>query len=349
MDFRAHPSSEPAGSAPDAIAAAAAVWLGLRDRGMSEAETAEFIRWLEQDARHAEVFAELDGAWKNLDRLHVLRPAGAAGIDADLLAPRRRAQPHRRGYYAAVAAAAAIAFVILWRPWFGDSPERLAVVTAVGAYQKLDLPDGSVVQLNTDSAIEINFTAGERRVRLVRGEVLFKVAKNPARPFIVTAGQVDVRAVGTAFNVRLRAERVEVLVTEGRVRVDDSAKGESLLQPRADAEPPLLGAGERASIALPAAGPAAATVQPVAPLEVERALAWQERRLEFDAVPLREVVEEFNRYNTHKLVIGDPRLEARRFGGTFRADSYETFVRLLETNFGVTAEHTGQRTILRLK
>ena len=345
---------EPKAGGQDAVAAVAAVWLSLRDRGMSEVETTEFIRWLAQDARHAEVFSELDDTWLDFNRLGALRSAGLAAADADLLVPRHRTRLRHRWIYAALAAAAAIAVVALVQPWpwRTGSPERQSIVTAVGAFQKLDLPDGSVVQLNTDSAIEINFTAGERRVRLVRGEVLFKVAKNPARPFIVTAGQVDVRAVGTAFNVRLRPERVEVLVTEGRVRVDDSAKGESLLQPRDDAEPPLLVAGQRATIPVPAsAGPTAAIVQLVAPFEVERALAWQERRLEFEAAPLREVVEEFNRYNTHKLVIGDPRLEARRFGGTFRADGYETFVRLLEAEptFGITAERTGQYTILRLK
>lgn len=343
---------EPKADSKDAVVVAAAVWLGLRDRGMSEAETAEFIRWLEQDARHAEIFAELDDTWQGFDRLAALRPARAVGADPDLLAPRRRVHPRRRWQYAALAAAAAIVAVMLVRPWRPGAPERQSFATAVGAFQKVDLSDGSVVQLNTDSAIEVAFTAGERRVRLVRGEVLFQVAKNPARPFIVTAGPVGVRAVGTAFNVRLRPERVDVLVTEGRVRVDDTAKGESLLPPRSDNEPPLLVAGQRAHIPLPAAAaPAAAIVQPVAPLEEEHALAWQERRLEFDDVTLREVVEEFNRYNTHQLVIGDPRLESRRFGGTFRADGYEAFVRVLESgnDFGVKAERTEQHTILRLK
>ena len=82
------------GPEADAIEATAAVWLGRRDRGMSEAETATFIRWLQQDARHAEVFAELDDTWKNFNRLHLARPAGAGSPDADLLAPRRR-RSHR--------------------------------------------------------------------------------------------------------------------------------------------------------------------------------------------------------------------------------------------------------------
>jgi transmembrane sensor len=82
-------------------------------------------------------------------------------------------------------------------------------------------------------------------------------------------------------------------------------------------------------------------------MQVQRALAWQERRLEFDAVPLAEVVREFNRYNRRQLVISDPQLAAKRFSGTFRADGYETLVRLLEDDFGVTATRSGREIVLR--
>jgi transmembrane sensor len=338
------------GPEADAIEVTAAVWLGRRDRGMSEAETATFMRWLQQDARHAEVFAELDDTWKSFNRLRVARPAGTDRPDADLLAPRRRRRHRALWGAAALTAAAAAVFLALAWPRVSGTNLRQSVVTAVGAFQKMDLPDGSVVQLNTDSAIDVQYTAGERCVRLVRGEAHFSVAKNPDRPFIVSAGQVAVRAVGTAFNVRLRPSAVEVLVTEGKVQVNDSVQGGSLLMPRAEEPIPLLVAGERATIPVMAVtGRAAAAVAPVAPVEVERALAWQERRLEFEDVPLADVVAEFNRYNTHQLVIDDPRLETRRFGGTFRADGYPAFVRLLETTFGVTAERSEGRTILRLK
>ncbi|MES1194684.1 MAG: FecR domain-containing protein, partial [Opitutus sp.] len=248
------------------------------------------------------------------------------------------------------AAAAAVVFLSLAWPRVPGENLHEDIVTTVGAFQKLDLPDGSVVQVNTDSAIEVQYTAGERRVRLVRGEAHFSVAKNPDRPFIVSAGQVAVRAVGTAFNVRWRSAAVEVLVTEGKVQVNDSVQGGSLLMPQADTETPLLVAGERATIPTQAVtGRAAAAVAPVAPVEVARALAWQERRLEFEDAPLSEIVAEFNRYNTHQLVIGDPRLEAKRFTVTFRADGYPALVRLLEGGNEVTAERSEGRTVLRLK
>lgn len=345
-------ASEPTPS-PEVIEAAAAAWLSLRDRGMSAAETAEFVRWLQQDAQHAAVFAELDRTWKDFDRLAAVPAADAPEPDGDLLAPRVRPRRHRTLAWTSLGAAAAAALVVLTATHV--RAPRYTAETAVGAFQKLDLPDGSVAQLNTDSAIDVKFTDADRTVRLMRGEVYFSVAKEASRPFIVTAGPVVVRAVGTAFNVRQRESAVEVLVTEGRVRVDGARPGQPLLAPFAPAEePPLLVAGERAIIPVPARAfaavpaPAVAVVTKVSPIEVQRALAWQERRLEFDAVPLAEVVHEFNRYNRRQLVVADAQLAAKRFSGTFRADGYESLVRLLEDDFGVAATRSGREIVLRL-
>ena len=104
------------------------------------------------------------------------------------------------------------------------------------------------------------------------------------------------------------------------------------------------------SVALgtPLADAASAPIE-VTSAEVRQALAWQARRLDFDATPLSAIVAEFNRYNRHKLVVADPQLEAERFGGSFPAGDYLTFVRILEVNFGVVAETKGGETVLRRK
>lgn len=345
----------------EVVEAAAAAWLSLRDRGMSSAETAALLRWLQEDPRHAELFAELDRTWRRFDRLAAVpaAPAASGVANPDTLAP--RARPRRRLAPAWLAFGAA---AILAAGFFTTSalrPPRHAAETEIGAFHKLDLPDGSVAQLNTDSAIDVAFTAGERRVRVVRGEVFFTVARDPARPFLVAAGPIVVRAVGTAFNVRHRADAVEVLVTEGRValaRTGDSAGRDAAASsaglppdPAAGLPSSELAAGERAIVSLSAARatrlPAATVVERVAASAVQRALAWQERRLEFDAAPLAEVVREFNRYNRHQLVIADEKLAGRRFSGTFRADGYETLVRLLEGDFGVTVVRHGHEIVLR--
>jgi len=333
---------------PEETEATAAVWLSLRDRGMSEGETAEFMRWLQDSPRHGQMVAELDRVWRDVDRLGVIRPDGPQAPHPDLLAPRARVRAgriRRAAAWGAIAAAAVL--MVAWFGWQGRVP---VAETAVGAFQKLDLPDGSVVQLNTDSAIKVRFSEAERRVELVRGEAHFDVAKNPARPFLVSADKVTVRAVGTAFNVRLWPESVEILVTEGRVQVNDSVRGDTLLAaPPERLGTPVLERGERVRVPLAAMESSASTAVPiseVAAVDVQRALAWQERRLEFDDAPLHEVVAEFNRYNQIKLVLTDPGLARRRFSGTFRADGYEPFVRLLEENFEVVSDRSGQEIFL---
>jgi Fe2+-dicitrate sensor, membrane component len=336
---------------PEVVEAAAAAWLSLRDRGMSEAETAEFVRWLQENPRNAEVFAELDRTWKLFDRVSAIAPAGEVReADPELLAPRARGAKPRRRTWALVAGLAAV-FVLaglgVW-PWEGGGR---TVETAVGAFQRLDLPDGSVVQLNTDSVLRVRYSRAERRLELVRGEAYFDVAKQPARPFVVGVGPLSVRAVGTAFNVRKRAAAVEVLVTEGRVEVSEAAQGQPLLGESAGlAGPPYLREGERAVVTLSegaqqhAKTTAAAAVDAA---EVKRVLAWQERRLEFEGRPLAEVAEEFNRYNRIQLVLGDAALGRKRFSGTFRADGYESLVNLLQENFGVRVERREGEIVLR--
>jgi len=325
---------------PEQIEAAAAVWLSLRDRGMNPEETAAFMRWLQESPRHAEIFAELDAVWQEFERASALRPAASAeGPTPDLLIPRplvrRQSSRLMRGLLAAAASLA-----IAWAGWQAWQATRPTAETSVGAFHRMSLPDGSVVQLNTDSAIKLRYSDHERRIELLRGEAHFDVARNPARPFVVAAGSVAVRAVGTAFNVRRRADAVDVLVTEGKVQLSNDQNGQSLLAAESEAAPPVLVQGERATVALdghvtPGSRPAAVAV--MAPVEVRRALAWQERRLVFEDLALGEVVAEFNRYNETKLVIDDPVLAARRFSGTFRPDAYEPFVRLLEENFRISA------------
>lgn len=337
---------------PEMIEAAAAAWLSLRDRGLTQAETAEFMRWLQQDPRHAAVFAELDLVWKMCDRLGEVPSLSEppSRPNADLLEPRvRRHESRRIKRWGAWGAAAAIALILT--VVFATRAPQQTVETAVGAFQKLDLPDGSVVQLNTATAITTSFTGTERRVTILRGEAFFNVAKDEKRPFVVTSGGVAVRAVGTAFNVRRRDSALEVLVTEGRVRIDDVRGGRSLLPVATAEESPLLVAGERAIIPsrpnTREEHPLTALVEKVDSTLTQRALAWQERRLMFDEAPLAEVITEFNRYNLRQLVIADPILARKRFSGTFRADGYESLVRLLETDFNVTALRTDREIVLR--
>jgi transmembrane sensor len=328
-----------------AIEEEAAQWLVERDRGFTPIREREFKTWLRADRRHAVAFDALDATWELMGEMQRTTGEPAQPLD------------RRRIAWLPMSLAAAAALAIAWLGWDAArnkpsgprAPYELAAATEVGAQRQLDLPDGSIVQLNTDSAVEVHYEKAERRVRLVRGEAYFTVARNQQRPFIVNAGGVDVRVMGTVFNLRLRPDAVDVLVTEGKVRVAPSADLTRDVS-SVPAEPlSELTAGHKVSIELRA--PAVAPTAPVevSPVEIRQALAWQAQRLEFDATPLRDIVAEFNRYNRHKLVIDDERLSAKRFGGTFPAADYETFVRMLQADFGITSERRNEATLLRLK
>ena len=333
----------------DSIEAAAAEWLARRDRGLSAAEQTAYARWCREDPRHAAAVRRLEKVWGALDRLAILVALPLAPPNPDLLAPRPRWV--RWAWVPLLGAAAAVAFVFFSHPAATPSrPEKLAQSIVRSGPESLTLEDGSVVELNGDAKIDVQFTPGERRVRLVRGEAYFTVAKNPLRPFIVSANQVTVNAVGTAFSVGLSQREIAVLVTEGKVRVDEvpPPAGHKIVPPR---ELSALTAGQQGVITLaPAADDPAHSeikVGDLTPAEFDRAMAWSIQRLEFRA-PLGDVAAEFNRYNRRKLVVHDAQTAAIMVGGTnFRADNVDGFLRLLDTVFGVSAFPRGEEIILR--
>jgi transmembrane sensor len=212
-------------------------------------------------------------------------------------------------------------------------------VRSLALIEQRDLPDGSVIELNRGAVVTEHYTTGERRVRLERGEAHFKVAKDAARPFFVEAGGVAVRAVGTAFNVRLDPASVEVLVTEGKVQV--AAPASAGVAPLI----PALGVNERTVVSLSPSAPAP-QVSVVPPAEIEARLAWQPRLLDFTDQPLAEIVAEFNRRNPVRLVLASADLGRLRLSATFRSDNVEGFVRLMESDFEMRAEWRGDGEIV---
>ena len=341
------PDSNSLPSPADGVESAAAQWLARRDRGLSTREQAAYATWLRGDARHETAIDRLERTWNALDRLATQHAALATSPDPDLLAPpRRRLLRFWSPLLVASAAAAAVAFVYFSNSRPVAEPAAPRAIVHPGP-ERSNLEDGSIVELNTGAKVEVNFTPTERQVRLVSGEAYFTVAKNPQRPFIVTANQVAVRAVGTAFSVGLAPREISVLVTEGRVRVDEVLlpTGEKPAAPR---ELSALGAGQQGLIALSAdAARPEMTVTELSPFQVERALFWRGVRLEFVGMPLGDVVAEFNRYNQKKLVVHDAATAAIRVGGNFRADNVDAFIRLLHAGFGVSAFPVGGEIILR--
>lgn len=203
------------------------------------------------------------------------------------------------------------------------SPQR--VETALGEQRSVVLADGSLVTLNTSSAIEVQMTKGHRLVKLLAGEALFVVAHDAARPFDVTTGNTTVRAVGTQFNVDHHASDTTVTVVEGRVAVF------------AEQDKLPLQAGEQLTLA-----PRSAR-QPVVKTDVATAIAWTQRKLIFEHRQLGEVADEFNRYNRQVIDIQSAELRNQEVTGVFQANDPDSFLTFLSRLPGVAIEKTGDR------
>ncbi|MBC7366877.1 MAG: FecR domain-containing protein, partial [Undibacterium sp.] len=208
----------------DPIEEAAADWLTLRAEGFSSAQKRDFERWCRADSRHAAALTRLEAACTLLEKMPLVRaelqPVVAFPAEARSARPpatlgsRRVFTPLR----VALGLAAAVALAFLGARQFTAPPPASAqsFATSAGGYERVVLADGSVLELNGDTRLRVSLAPHERRVELVAGEAHFTVAHDRTRPFIVSAGGVAVRAVGTAFNVRLATTAVEVLVTEGK-------------------------------------------------------------------------------------------------------------------------------------
>ena len=349
----------------------AAAWLIKHDRGLTPAEQDEFLQWLAAAPTHGAWFARHRGTWADFNLLAHWRPEHGATPNPDLLAPKGRRRRNLAFWSSALATAAAVALTaMLWpRANRGWSAEIVA-----SAYEQRVLEDGTIVDLNRGAQLQWRFTPEERWVRLLRGEAQFNVAKNPARPFVVRAGGVDVRAVGTAFNVRFENNAVEVLVTEGRVKLDRASESRTPQGVGLDAPPneptgtlaatpahggegsatagddglPELIAGQRAVVSLAADAPAPRVVA-ASTEDMSRLLAWQPQLLDFDSTPLGDVVVEFNRRNRKQLLIADEELRGIPIVASFRSDNLDGFVRLLEVTAEIRPERRGTDEIVLRK
>ena len=364
--------STPADTLPEAVREAAATWLVRRERGLTATEEQAYRAWLAADPRHAAAMARYESTWSALDRP---RQGGATAAVKEKLEKYSRRRRRRRRLITSVTAFCALALTAYF--WFRSPISELPSPTTGSAVvvrpETRTLSDGSVVELKEGGQFTVDFTPAFRRVALRQGEAHFQVTKDPARPFIVAAGGVEFRAVGTAFSVELGKGEVELLVTEGVVAVaTQMADGRSELAgqkseggshetgkpdlrspnshlPTTD-ESRLVTAGNRLTVDL-----STATIHPTTAVTAEEASAaldWRSPRLEFSGVPLAQAVALMNQHSTApgrpgvKLVIEDPAVGKEEVSGLFRADKIDTFVSVLENGFGLKAERRGEGEIV---
>ena len=315
----------------------AAEWVVKQDDGLSAAEQDAFFQWLADDPLHGERYARHGQSLLDANLLAEWRPEHSLEPNPDLLAHHRFNRPWIKWGGGLMAAAASIALILSLSLNVGDpnlSPEALQDAHFVAdAYQYQVLNDGSQLDLNEGSEVEVHYTSEKRLVKLLAGEVYFKVAKNPDRPFVVEVNGTEVSALGTAFNIRYQIDAVEVVVTEGRVRWERPLDEDELSE--IEDEGRLfyreLVSGQKSIITSEDDISDDLVIEAIQEEEIESILDWRHEVLDFESTPLSVAIEEFNRRNKIQLAIADPVLLDEPIVGLARSDNVEGFVLGLET------------------
>ena len=348
-----------------AIAEQAGEWFVANDEGPLDArDSAALAAWLKTSPVHVEEFLgvsvvarDLREAGKNPD-YSVEAVLAIARTDDDtsirpfwprVLAPVRDISSRRWLTAAVMMGALAVLSVGLFSLWnvkpfaalqAPDGTTALHFKTRHGELLSRRLPDDSVLHLNTDSAVSIEYRNTERVVTLMSGQADFEVAHDPERAFRVFAGPAEVIATGTNFDVHLELDSTVVTVVEGRVAVGPSLKSEKLdakSSPERSVQFVQVGAAQQIAVT-EEAWPATPTT-----VDAQRSTAWMRRQIAFDQEPLERVVLEFNRYAPKPIEIATPALRNLQISGVFATDDTESFIAFLRSLKGVRVEVTATR------
>lgn len=313
----------------------------------------QFNAWLRMSPENVHAYLQVSAFWQSADQMgrddDGLRDIDAlvARVKAESnvlplafgpLSTSERETVHPKKHFAWAAAAslllAAGAAVAVWYAQFRDPTYS----TGIAEQRTINLPDGSMVTLNADSRLAVHFSEGERGIELSEGQALFKVEKDKSRPFVVRSGDMSVRAVGTQFDVNRKKAGTVVTVVEGKVAVTSF--------PLPHMPDVFITAGQQITVASPArpalqSQKTSTHIPPVIyPVKAEVATAWTEGLLVFEATPLDEVVQEFNRQNAKALVLAGGGLDAVKITGTFPARGSERITRFLQQRHDVVVVET---------
>jgi transmembrane sensor len=307
-----------------AITEQAASWVERRmHASWSDADEAQLQNWLAQTPAHRIAFWRLEGAWNETSRLAALRPPSRHAQDQS--APGRRLPIMR-----ALAAAAVIVAVGVAASGYFTSGGT-AYSTELGERKTLTLADGSRIELNTNTVLRIGSGNETRKVWLDKGEAFFHVKHDAAHPFEVIAANQRITDLGTEFNVRTDGSRLKIAVVQGRVRFDGrDGRAHTELLP--------------GDVAVADAGRVSLTR--LATPELSERLSWRSGKLMFHHTPLSQVADEFNRYNSRKVIVAGEGARALTINGTFATNDVHAFARIAQSVLGLKVEDQGQKIVI---
>lgn len=348
----------------------AAEWfIAHRGAALNSTERSEFVAWLKASPEHIREYLAVAGASRDVmaaaqdfdigleslldqarrESLVVISPPELLRHRTERSMVRPVAAVPRRALFAGVAAAIiAIACTALWLvrdgEWLGLPRTYRTAHAEQGTWR---LPDGSVLQLNSDSRVIVRFSSDERRIEVERGQAHFNVMHEPVRRFRVSAGDADVLALGTEFDVYRRNGATVVTVVEGKVAVRRQGFANGVTDNGSAARAPAsrgkgsalpapsqleLIAGQRAEISAEATGPVLASA------DLRESTAWLQSQIVFEQRELGAVATEFNRYSRIPIEIEDPEVGNLRISGVFNAYDTESFVAFLRRLDGVAVQ-----------
>jgi len=290
----------------------------------TDSDQTEFQAWISSSSAHRIAYLRLEAGWKRAERLAALRPARPGW--------RARLVPTSTGK---VAAALGLAIAVgTGASYYASLPKFSTYSTKLGERETLTLRDGTRIELNTDTMVQIADDQDRRHVRLERGEAYFDVVHNAAHPFTVSVGQDRVTDIGTKFVVRREPDQLSITMLQGAARFDanDNGARKSLVLRSGDA---IIASAEGISL----------TKKPHA--ETARETSWRQGVLVFDETPLSEVAAEFNRYNRIKIIVSDPVAAKVGIGGTFATANVYGFARVAQGLLGLHVENRGDQIVVK--
>ena len=300
-------------------------WAAKRDLGdLSPVEQAEFEAWLAADPRHLGAYGRAEAVLCRVERLNGLRVEGDSNEKAEQSVWSRR----RLVITGSVAAGLAMMVAVARKVRTGAEGDIYS--TEIGQMREVVLADGSIVSLNTNSEISVRFSKGTRNINLLRGEAIFDVAKNKHRPFIVSAGNTRVRAVGTSFMVSMLPKKpVQVLVREGVIEM----RRADVLEAK-----PVWASANMQAIARPGAP---IVTQAMPEEKLARDLAWQRGSIALDNQTLADAADEFARYSEVHIIVA-PSVSNRTVTGLFASHDPVGFAKAVTSVLKLRMEVKGR-------
>ena len=327
----------------DIVAAEAASWVVQLDEGdLSADDKLALAEWINRSPRHAQEIRKFSNLWTQVDLRIDEALAGYSKPKTNILQGLKAFISVKPRSFAALtftvllASAISINHVSLSPPLENEASATQTIVLNVGVGDNLKetLSDGSIVHLNTDTVVEVDYSAKFRTINLIRGEAFFDVVEDERRPFRVYAKENVVIAVGTQFIVRLDSDKLQVIVQEGRVRLDDAEAQEfSILEKASRAlnseKPVFLDVGQVAAV-----DNDIRKVVSLDPAILEQKQAWRDGDLVFSGDTLAHVVSELGRYNEVEITMS-PQLRDLRIGGRFKATDVDRILEAIELSEGI--------------